>query len=65
MRKSSDVFALKSYTVRKTGKLFFVSPTANGGQRRSGPYASLQRATIAIARKLQREFTRRSKRSAL
>lgn len=65
MRKPSNIFALKSYTVRKTGEAFFVFPTAMAGRHRwSGPYASLQRATTAIARKLQREFVRRHKRSA-
>jgi hypothetical protein len=53
------VFALKGwFTIKSERGKFFVSPT--GRNRWAGPYKSLQHATIAIARKLSREFTQRN-----
>ena len=54
------VFALKGFTIKTEVGKFFVSPT--GRNTWSGPYKSLHHATIAIARKLSREFTQRSQR---
>ena len=61
----AHVYALKSWTIKKHGDEFFVAASAQSGQHKwRGPYASLQRATHAIARKLQWEFARRHKRVA-
>jgi hypothetical protein len=54
------VFALKGFTIKSQRGKFFVSPT--GLNTWAGPYASLQHATTAIARKLSREFTERDER---
>lgn len=55
------VYALKSWTIRKRGDEFYIAPTAQDGRHSwRGPYATLQRATTAIARKLQWEFARRN-----
>lgn len=60
-----NVYALKSWTIRKSGERFYIATTAQEGKHKwRGPYASLQRATTAIARKLEWEFTRRSNRGA-
>ncbi len=59
------VFALKSWTIRKSGDRFYIAASAQEGKHKwRGPYASLPRATTAIARKLEWEFTRRSNRGA-
>jgi hypothetical protein len=64
MRHDAHVYALRSYTIKKQGDDFFVSPTGlKGTHRWSRSYANLQRATTAIARKLQREFLRRYSRA--
>ena len=64
MKPEAHVYALRSYTIREQGGEFFVSPTGiEGTHRWSKPYATLQRATTAIARKLQREFVRRHSRA--
>ena len=64
MTPEAHVYALRSYTIKKKGDEYFVSPTGQEGAHRwSKPYATLQRATTAIARKLQREFTRRHSRA--
>ena len=61
----THVYALKSWTIRKQGKAFYIAASAQSGKHAwRGPYANLQRATTAIARKLQWEFTRRSNRGA-
>ena len=53
------VFALKGWTIKTENGKFFVAPTYD--QRKyAGPYKSLQHATSAIARKLQKEFTERN-----
>lgn len=59
---AARVFALRGWTVKVEGGKFFVSPTqaANSGRKWQGPYKSLQHATTAIARKLQREFAKRN-----
>lgn len=68
MSKSSlskdRVFALKGFTVKIEGTTYFVAPTTYHGAalRWSKGYKSLQHATAAIARRLQREFTERNKR---
>ncbi len=55
------VFALRGYTVKVDGRdRYFVSPT--GLKQWKGPYKSLHHATVAIARKLSREFTQRDHR---
>jgi hypothetical protein len=64
MKPATHLYALRSYTIKEQGGAFFVSPTGTEGSHRwSKPYASLQRATTAIARKLQREFTKRHSRA--
>jgi hypothetical protein len=64
MKAVAHVYALRSYTIKEHGGQFFVSPTGiEGTHRWSKPYATLQRATTAIARKLQREFVRRHSRA--
>jgi hypothetical protein len=53
----AHVYALRSWTIKKKGEEFFIAATAQSGTHRwRGPYANLQRATTAIARKLQAEF---------
>lgn len=54
------IFALKGFTIKIERGKFFVSPT--GYNRWSGRYKSLHHATMAIARKLAREFTERDMR---
>ena len=64
MKPAPYMYALRSYTIKKQGDEFFFSPTGiEGAHRWSKPYATLQRATTAIARKLQREFARRHSRA--
>ncbi len=64
LANTKHVYALRNYTIKKQGEQFFVAPTAMAGKHRwSKPYASLQHATTAIARKLQREFVTRHRRS--
>jgi hypothetical protein len=64
MRPDAHMYALRSYTIKKEGDEFFVSPTGiKSSHRWSKPYATLQRATTAIARKLHREFVRRHNRA--
>jgi hypothetical protein len=54
------IYALKSWTIKRDGDKFFIAASAQSGKHDwRGPYATLQLATIAIARKLQWEFTRR------
>lgn len=57
------VYALRPYTVKVEDGKFFIAPTIAFQNKLEwkGPYASLQHATSAIARKLQEEFTRRDK----
>jgi hypothetical protein len=59
------VLALRAWSVKKAenGK-FFISPTAyfQDKPKWQGPYASMQYATTAIARKLAEEFNEREKR---
>ena len=59
----AHVYALRSWTIKKKGEEFFIAATAQSGTHRwRGPYTNLQRATTAIARKLQLEFVRRQNR---
>jgi hypothetical protein len=61
----THIYALKSWTIKKRGEEFFIAASAQSGKHKwRGPYASLQRAAHAIARKLQWEFTRRRNRAA-
>jgi hypothetical protein len=54
------IYALKSWTIKKADERFYIAATSQSGTHKwRGPYATLQRATTAIARKLQWEFTRR------
>lgn len=58
------VYALKSWSIRKQGEAFYISASAQAGKHAwRGPYTSLQRATTAIARKLQWEFARRHRKT--
>jgi hypothetical protein len=59
---AARVFALRGYIVKIDRGQFFVSPSSlpNKGRRWAGPYKTLQHATTAIARKLQREFAKRN-----
>jgi hypothetical protein len=64
MKAETHVYALRNYTIKKQGDQFFVAATAMARTHRwSKPYATLQHATNAIARKLQREFVARQSRS--
>jgi hypothetical protein len=54
------VFALRGHTIKVENGKYFTAPTLNQSKW-SGPYKSLQHATTAIARKLQREFEERNK----
>ncbi|MGH7488811.1 MAG: hypothetical protein ACREMY_24895 [bacterium] len=56
----AQVFALRGFTIKSERGKFFVSPT--GRNSWAGPYKSLHHATLAIARKLSREFTQRNER---
>jgi hypothetical protein len=59
----AHVYALRSWTIKKKGEEFFIAATGQSGTHRwRGQYTNLQRATTAIARKLQSEFVRRHKR---
>ena len=59
----AHIYALKSWTIKKVDERFYIATTAQSRKHNwRGPYASLQRATTAIARKLQWEFTRRHSR---
>jgi hypothetical protein len=57
-------FALKSWTIKQQGEKFVIAPTASFDDktRWSKPYASLQAATSAIARKLAEEWREREER---
>lgn len=55
------VFALKAWRIKKQGDKFFISP-AIAGAKWSKPYATLQRACTAIARKLADEWRQRNDR---
>jgi hypothetical protein len=60
----AHIYALKSWTIRKSGNEFFIATSAQDGKHRwRGPYANLQRAATAIARKLQWEFAKRHKKA--
>lgn len=60
---AARVYALRGWTVKVEAGKFFISPSAvpNAGRKWSGPYKSLQHATTAIARKMQREFAKRDR----
>lgn len=54
------ICALKSWTLETRGNQFLIAASGQAGQhKRRGPYRNLKRATTAIARKLEWEFTRR------
>ena len=56
----AHIYALKSWTIKKADERFYIATTAQSRRQKwRGPYANLQRATTAIARKLQWEFTQR------
>ena len=60
----AHVYALRSWTIKKKGEEFFIAATGQSGTHRwRGPYANLQRATTAIARKLQSEFAWRHRKA--
>ena len=59
------IYALRSWCIREHRGKYHISPTAHFGERErnwSRPYASLTRATNAIARKLQEEWVQRHQR---
>lgn len=60
---AARVYSLRGYIVKVEKGKFFVSPSSmpNKGRKWAGPYKTLQHATTAIARKLQREFARRDR----
>jgi hypothetical protein len=59
----AHVYALRSWTIKKSGDRFYIAASAQPGTHKwRGPYHNLQRATTAIARKLEWEFTQRHKR---
>ncbi len=57
-------FALKAWTIKEHGGRFYIAPTASFDDKAkwSKPYATLQRACTAIARKLAEEWTTRNDR---
>jgi len=59
-----EVYALTAWSVRKSGDKWYVAPTAcfDNKPEWSKPYASLYRATTAIARKLAEEVLARQER---
>ena len=62
--KSAIALAMKAWTIKTEKSEFFICPTPyfDDKEKWSGPYKTLQRATTAIARKLQAEFAERLKR---
>lgn len=56
------LFALKAWTIKKSGNKFYIIPSAPFGMRWSKSYKSLQAACAAIARKLAEEWTSRNER---
>ena len=59
----AHIYALKSWTIQKRGDEFYIATSGQPGQHKwRGPYENLKRATTAIARKLEWEFTRRHNR---
>jgi hypothetical protein len=59
----AHVYALRSWTIKKKGEEFFIAATGQSGTHRwCGPYTNLQRASTAIARKLQSSYARRHNR---
>jgi hypothetical protein len=61
----AHTYALKSWTIRKSGEQFYIAATSQEGQHRwRGPYVNVKRATTAIARKLEWEFARRHRKAA-
>jgi hypothetical protein len=60
----TQVYALRSWTIRVRGDEFYIAPSAQEGKHAwRGPYKSLQRATNAISRRLQWEFARRHRKA--
>jgi hypothetical protein len=58
------IYALRDWTIRKTNGKWYIAPTARFEDKPqwSKPYATLQRATTAIARKIADEVIKRHKR---
>lgn len=58
------IYALSAWTVKKSNGKWYIAPTARFEDKPpwSKPYATLQRATTAIARKLADEVITRHKR---
>jgi hypothetical protein len=59
---SKAVYALQGWTIEKWGGArFYIAPTAQAAAKDAWhrPYATLQRATTAIARKLAEEWSAR------
>lgn len=56
----THIYALRSWTIKTQGGEFYIAATGQERKHRWwGPYRTLQRATTAIARRLQAEFARR------
>ena len=59
----ANIYALKSWTIKGRGDEFYIATSGQSGEHKwRGPYQNLKRATTAIARKLEWEFTRRHNR---
>ena len=58
------IYALTAWTVKKVNGKWYIAPTARFDEKNSWskPYATLQRATTAIARKLADEVQKRHNR---
>jgi hypothetical protein len=56
------VFALRAWTIKKSGNKFYIIPSGAFGMRWSKSYKSLQAACAAIARKHAEEWTQRNER---
>ena len=63
-RRPAAVYSLRAWSVKKSGDKWYIELTAcfDGKPEWSRPYATLHRATTAIARKLAEEVTTRHKR---
>lgn len=57
---ATRIFALRGYTVKVEDGKYYVAQTLKQ-EKFFGPYKSLQHATTAITRRLQREFQERAK----
>ena len=62
-KSNGTVYALRAYTVRRKGDKFYIAPTCAFDEPQWGkPYASLQAACGAIARRHADEWRKRDQR---